>query len=723
MNRSYQTILNDAVRQHVSENLSLYPDIAARLENKPFQNTLNAFRARPAISIFIMIVAISLLTSAVYAVGRSIGYIPGIGIVEQDSPIRVLTQSAASERDGITLTVSDAVLTSDKTVILYSLENVPWDIFSHQEDLSGCIAMPELLLPDGGRLVSREGGGSPLQMRMVYPPLPADVKEVVFILPCIMNSLPGLAPENWEIPLRFEPAPPDIPILPALEITPLPTPSGTTEQNIPVELNNSLLINDQYILTGIINQPELGARIELLDFRVTDASGEQVYTQMPGFLDLPSFDWGMQFPAGEVDFPLTLEFDWIQISQMDSSSAVFEFDVGENPLPGQEWIVDQPIQIGERTITLNSIRTDSRSGYNFIFSADPDLIGLSLQIPGADALGGGGGYGQGWFSVSQSFTDLPRGTLRIVLSNLLVASPPETQSISWSPENLPSDQVFQTDPDSGGCLSLAGWSELIEGNDLPVPGDLGKIVQTVNEGGRLPAIYTSNPDGTDRQKVAVGAWPSLSNDGSRLAYSAGDGLHVHDLSSGIDTSLGIDGYHFIWSPDDTHLLYTTTFNLYTVTVDGSEIERLSTEPGQVLSPVGWLPDNQGVYYSILTGSGFDLLRYNWQSAETLTLFPINNKAGYADLSPDGQWIVFADRVSAEEVNWSIFVSRPDGSERRMIVESAVPTAFNAVWGPDGNWLIINTQSADGNQIPVVINPFTCQTAVIPINGSVEGWSW
>ena len=40
-----------------------------------------------------------------------------------------------------------------------------------------------------------------------YPAIPADVNEAVLVIPCLANTLPGKAPENWELPLRFVPAP------------------------------------------------------------------------------------------------------------------------------------------------------------------------------------------------------------------------------------------------------------------------------------------------------------------------------------------------------------------------------------------------------------------------------------------------------------------------------------------------------------------------------------
>ncbi len=712
------------------ESVDLWPRVRKGLDETRIGRRRGAsglsMKAALPVSIILALLAISLIVvgpeRALAALRGLVGYIPGVGIVDQDTSILVLDQPVASEQDGITLTVTDAVLTSEKTVVLYTLENVPWDALSHQEDVIGCTKMPFLRLPNGDILVSGEGGGSPNQIRGEYPPIPAGINEATFVLPCIMNSLPGLAPENWKLPLRFIPAPPDLTVIPVIEITPSTAPEPPNKQEPPVELNNALLIGDQYILTGIVQQSEFGGRIQLIDIQVTDANGEQIYTQWPALLDLPSFDWGMQFQSG-VQFPLTLAFDWIQIAPVSDSTAVFEFDAGENPQPGQEWTLNRTIQIGGRSITLETVRVGSREGYSFIFSVDPDITGLSLEIPGTTVLGGGGGggYGLGQFSVSLSFTELPKGKVRVGLSDLMVATPVETWAMQWSFENPPTVDTSEFASDSGACLTLAKWIQLTGQNDLPAPSNEGKILLTVDEGGPLPAIHISSLDGTISQKAAIGGWPSLSNDGTRLAYSAADGLNVLDLSTGQNTSLGIDGYRIIWSPDDTRLLFTTNFDLYMVNADGSGLQMINTESSQVISPVGWLPDNQGVIYSILTGSGFDLKRYDLQSEETESLFTIHNKAGYGAISPDGQWIVFADHVG-EAVNWSIFIAHLDGSERKLIAEPEVPTSFASVWGPDGSWLIVNTRTSDAAQIPVLVNPFTCQLAVLQVNGAVEGWS-
>jgi Tol biopolymer transport system component len=276
------------------------------------------------------------------------------------------------------------------------------------------------------------------------------------------------------------------------------------------------------------------------------------------------------------------------------------------------------------------------------------------------------------------------------------------------------------------CLTLENWDQLIDLND-PLPSGLGgRIITTVGEGGPLPAIYVSGLDGTNPQKIAVGAWPSLSTDGTRLAYSAADGLHGVDLATGQNNPLGRDGHRLVWSPDDTRILFSTTFNLFVVNADGTGLQKIDTGPAGILSSVGWLPDNQTVVYGALGGNGFTFTTYNLQNGERKGLFTFQNKAGFGAISPDGQWIVFDDKVFGKD-NWGIYVSKLDGSQRRLVASWDVPTAFTSVWSPAAangsgkQWLILNTSSSDGTRIPVLIDPFTCQAVRMRnVNRIVEG---
>ena len=156
------------------------------------------------------------------------------------------------------------------------------------------------------------------------------------MLPCIMETLPGHAPENWDLSLHFVPAPPDMTVVPVIEIAPTIEDKVSDTKQTPFLLNNAMQIGDQYILTGIIQQPASDGRIELIDIQVTDANGIQIPTQVPNLPDLPNFDWGKQFKIGMVNFPLELTFRWTTIAPLPDSHAEFEFDAGENPQPGQK---------------------------------------------------------------------------------------------------------------------------------------------------------------------------------------------------------------------------------------------------------------------------------------------------------------------------------------------------------------------------------------------------
>ncbi|MEM4188764.1 MAG: hypothetical protein QXN56_06435, partial [Candidatus Hadarchaeum sp.] len=95
---------------------------------------MQTLRARPAWLVLILVLMLALISGAAYALGRSLGYLPGVGLVEQGTPIRVLAETVSQTRDGITLTVQEAVLTSERTVIVLTLENLPMQTFMRPED-------------------------------------------------------------------------------------------------------------------------------------------------------------------------------------------------------------------------------------------------------------------------------------------------------------------------------------------------------------------------------------------------------------------------------------------------------------------------------------------------------------------------------------------------------------------------------------------------------------
>ncbi|HEY3313605.1 MAG TPA: hypothetical protein VGK00_18345 [Anaerolineales bacterium] len=380
----------------------------------------------------------------VNAMRQLFGYIPGTGIIDQNAPLRVLAEPVRVTRDGITVTVATAVLTSDKTTIVYTVENVPFSAYPHDENATGCMDMAKIKLPDGGALFFRDGSGSFTQYRFSFSAIPVNVNEATFILPCIQNTLPGLAPENWQINLRFKPAPPDLTVVPVVEIQPTETSVPlstetvplveTSTQPSPLSLIKALQVGDDTILLFTLKQPESSGWIEYKNIKLADAQGKEIFATTPTIDGLPNFDRGVLFKSS-VSFPVTVNISGSPITPVLNSLAEFEFDAGINPQPGQEWQPNQSIQIGGRTVMLTTIRADSRGGYSFIFTSDPDVTGLSLKIEGytPNGGGGGGGFGTGQFGVTVSYAEVPKGKIKVELSNLMVAGPEQSWSMKWSP--------------------------------------------------------------------------------------------------------------------------------------------------------------------------------------------------------------------------------------------------------------------------------------------------
>jgi hypothetical protein len=197
-------------------------------------------------------------------------------------------------------------------------------------------------------------------------------------------------------------------------------------------------IGYQYVLLGSLTQPSSNGWIQLTAAnQITDASGKEIFASFPTMDGLPPYDWGVQFDAAGVTFPITLTFTGEKVSTDPSARAEFEFDAGEAPQPGQEWTPNQEILIGGRTLKLLSVQS-GQEGYSFEFIGEPDVRGVSLDLAGYTPMGGGGGGGgDGRFSVGVMYETLPKGKLHVVLSNLTLASPPQTWTVQWSPQNPP----------------------------------------------------------------------------------------------------------------------------------------------------------------------------------------------------------------------------------------------------------------------------------------------
>ena len=81
-------------------------------------------------------------------------------------------------REGVSITVTAATLTADKTRIEYRIFGVPGTAYPEREDVMGCASAEYLRLPDDSRVERVDDD---------FAPLPAGVDQATFVI-CVYLS-------------------------------------------------------------------------------------------------------------------------------------------------------------------------------------------------------------------------------------------------------------------------------------------------------------------------------------------------------------------------------------------------------------------------------------------------------------------------------------------------------------------------------------------------------
>ncbi len=668
------------------------------------------------------------------AVRQLLGYIPGVGIVDQSAPIRVLAEPVSITRDGITLSVNSATLTTEETNLNYGVSGVPLSAYPKGEVApGGCMEPSYLLLADGTRLSENA-------------PIPAGVDQATFVMPCIFNTLPGTVPTDWELPLRFVAAPPDLTVMPVLD-EPTPTtettavPSlGAQSEETPTPAQQAVTVekvietDDGYILIGAFraHAPE-GTWVQITGVPlIHDANGKEVdYTypqdiQPPYSSDMKNgdFPWVYQFKAAGVAFPLTFQFSGVFIYQVDpQAKAAVAFDAGADPQPGQEWELDQAVQLAGHTVRLVSV-TAGEGVYSFRIDPGPDLSGVSVEIEGHPAVGGGGGGGgprTGEYQTSLAYTELPKGKLNILLSNPLAVSETQTWEGQWQPASPRGDWPTPSEAPNPVCLDAESF-----GNLAPLPAGLDGRALLTELNPQLNLVLYSL-DGRQRRVLAPeSSRGALSADRKQMAYPASDGIRIVDLDTGAVTTLGNNtGLDLHWSPDGRQIAFVTAgeaYGIFVLSTMDSGLRQLSNLGYESIA--GWSPDGQQLYYAIPSSSneGFLLRAVDVTTGVTQDLFVLQDssaKAPLPEVSPDGNWIAYRGRD-----NGSLYIMSMDGVQNHLVIEKpSLAHAVNGIaWGPDGGLVGVSMITPDEQDGEVILMQWeACEAYRLPgVHGELDG---
>ncbi len=381
-----------------------------------------------------------------------IGYVPGGGLVTAADGIRVLAMPVSQTKDGVTVTVKDGVFTKDRSSLEVSFENLPTSAhFSHNFGEPVCEEESYLLLPDGTQLTGYNS----------FDAIPADVNEAVFVLPCIPMRTLGKAPENWQLSLKFIPAPDDFVVYPVS----VPEPQVNLQANLedkpgaeqpveaPAETHDGLPVKDIIEILAVIEKPDAwvlgfgykGPHLEdyynNADLSLVDAAGKPVpysyYYQDIGnlvnelYVELnrnnTEFTYTglseISIPKGDYAFPLTLTEVVNHVGRIDipRDQVLFEFDAGTDPKPGDVWEINQTLDLGgyEVRVLKASVTDTIALGYCFEMDGGEQVESVDVYLPDHWSNFGSGSGSP--FNPPFIFSDcvmidpLPKGMIKVAL--------------------------------------------------------------------------------------------------------------------------------------------------------------------------------------------------------------------------------------------------------------------------------------------------------------------
>jgi hypothetical protein len=420
----------------------------------------------------------------------------------------------------------------------------------------------------------------------------------------------------------------------------------------------------------------------------------------------------------------------------------FELDLGTNPQIGQIWEINRDLTFEGHTVRLLSaqlVKSDNPQWASFLnFTYEDKEGGIYINVmddvpqkPLIEVAGGGGGGGgplTGIRLASMAYGEIPNGLRRFTISADVPYRINGPWQVVWNP---PSTTEPIPTPAPEACLTSEKWDQIKSQNEMLPVGLGGKILFTTDAMPPDINVFIANLDGSDPRGLVSDYYPSLSPDGTKVLFSTDTGLNVFDISSRQTTAVKAitGGSSNIWSPDGSRILLDSSDGMDVVNTDGTGLQKIQIDSPRV-NPIGWLPDNQTIVFGAQVGDIYNLYEhvfktYNLQTGETKSLFPITIKTPIGSISPDGQWIAFNDRLFGANLDGAVFISRLDGSERKLVAMLDNTLAFHPVWSPDGQWLIVSIREpyTPKPTSPVLVNPFTCQVVRLEnIQGEVQAWS-
>jgi hypothetical protein len=750
---------SDQVCDEIAQiNLGRDIDLSSSIRERIRKDNSRKMNAKKVVIIATAVILASVILATIPGVAQALkkifAYIPGAGVVEQSSPLRILEEPVQVVDGETILSVQQGVADAEITTILYQVDNL---FASADENATGtetlCDQIPQLQLADGsmlsGATVSGDFWRTGYTRHLEFPALPASENEVKLVFTCLEGTPVTDESQPIEVSLKFVEAPADLTVYPIVD---LPTPEGLVEgdaassedenaiSGISFSLQNYVQTDEDILLFGLLKENSDDLRIAYVDeadVHLTDANGVSIPLSQDYTVSNPdaspvdenskalTYRSGGRYNPGQAT--MTIDSVWVILE----TEKTFSFDPGTNPQPGQTWTVNESLQVADYTILVKEIAMNE-TGDGLIFTLEkPENVNevnlLDLDHP---QLGGGGGEGTS-LNYEEGF---PEGPINITLLGITA----ELEGPWQVTADLPAfaDGGSPVLP-SEACLTYSSWNAaLASASALP-----GELTGTLTLADTLePSFYyhvlTTNLNGNEPIDRGLGSDASMSPDGKMLVYEVEQGLILQDLSSG-QQNLVPDTTRRdrdpLWSPDGKLIAFTRgpesgldggpgPYSLVIMNADGSN-QKMLLDDSFANHAQAWLLDSSKLIYTVEGSEGVSVRTIDIASGAISENFEINYVNASVVLSPDQSRVAYEAMLPGEK--YAVYTANLDGSDPKLIANADPIVVTNPYWSPDGQWLIVSVTDTlvnENHPVLALVQMDTCQ--VIPLTnmfGRVTSW--
>ena len=208
-------------------------------------------------------------------------------------------------------------------------------------------------------------------------------------------------------------------------------------------------------------------------------------------------------------------------------------------------------------------------------------------------------------------------------------------------------------------------------------------------------------------------WPSISADGSTIAFERDFGVWTLDVDSRAVRQLDIrlvgaiegpvpevqqedDGWSSIAvSPDGKKWAFTAGGEVWATTLDSDIPATRVTRTAAQESEIVWTPDSRQIVYTSWRSGTPKVYAYDFATRTERQVTTGSGRDGLAEFSPDGRYLAYS-RLENEQRELRV-IDWESGADRRV----AGGVAGAATWSPDSRWLAYGAETDEFRNVMVV----------------------